>query len=157
MRASASGIDSVPRWHAVSEYSHKLSDGSHLAHTCPGGANGISSNQGCGGKALPPLPGPMGWSGEFGIEPAPAAAQPYAAAAGFGRVPAGPAHYKKPDSLGRGLQMQGGAGALTGGERLWQTKEGHNEGRVLQVLLALLVVAVGLVLMAPSLMMHQDS
>lgn len=56
-------------------------------------------------------------------------------------------------------QPQGGGGDAAGGlERVWQQSvESSQEGWVLQMALAVCVVLLGLVLMAPSLMMHQQT
>lgn len=111
-----------------------------------------SSSSGCG-KGVPMGQGLSGWSGEFEIEPALALQQHPRQPSAYGRAQMGLG--KQCGAFPGSWQARSGVQADAGGERVWQTKSSSSDGGGLQLLLALIVVAVGLVLMAPSLMMHQ--
>lgn len=136
----------VPCWQTVGPLDDQPPAGSK------GSGSTHTSSPGTGKCAVT---GPVGWSGEFEIEPAPAATQLFPPAA------SGLAHR----GLGRGAQLGGvgkgwqGAEEAAGAERVRQTKSGSSsaQGWALQLLLAVVVVMLGLVLMVPSLMMQQWS
>jgi hypothetical protein len=113
------------------------------------------------------LQGPTGWSGEFQIEPAPALPQAFSkAAGGMGQgQQQGLGQLQGCGPLGgesnAGCSVGGGGGGNAGSERVWQMCGGSSsrssEGWGLQMVLALVVVLVGLILMAPSVLLHRTA
>jgi hypothetical protein len=131
-QGSPGATDSVQRWQSVGGCSPVQK---------PRGKGELQDCQGCGTNCIPVLQGPVGWSGEFEIEPAP------------------PVPPQLPGALGfRDQRGQAQATGSAGVERVWQNESSSSsrDGWLLQVVLACFVVLVGLVLMAPSLMMHQE-
>jgi hypothetical protein len=141
---AASQHGSVPRWQAVNGFQRDANlEGVGAAHSSSSGCSkGVSAGQGL-----------SGWSGEIEIEPAMAmqqSAHPLAALV-RGHFGLGNPRFAFPGSW----QVRRGVEADAGGVRVWQTSSRSSGGGGSQLLLALFVMAVGLVLMAPSLMMHQ--
>lgn len=129
---SPGATGSLQRWQSVGGCSPQQK---------PRNKDELQDCQGCGTNCIPALQGPVGWSGEFEIEPAPPVPPQLPGASGF-----------------RGQRGQAQARGSAGAERVWQmgSSSSSRDGWLLQVVLACFVVLVGLVLMAPSLMMHQE-
>lgn len=141
----ATGMGCVPRWQAVGGPGEQLPG--------PRGLGAVNTSTSSSAKSM--LSGPMGWSCEFEIEPAPATPQLFPPAAALGLAQRGQKLRLVQDTKGGIRQSENCGGLDAGSDCVWQTTSSSSDGRGLQLLLALFVVMIGLVLMAPSLMMHQ--
>lgn len=137
----------VPRWQAVGPLDDQRPPGLK-------GSGSTHTSSAATGKCA--VTGPVGWSGEFEIEPAPTVTQLFPPSPVSGLAHRGLGRGAQLGSLGKGWQ---GPEEDAGAERVWQTKSSSSsaQGGALQLLLAVVVVMLGLVLMVPSLMMQQWS